>query len=157
MSRFVEKPDRETAQAYLDQGDYLWNSGIFVMKASIWLSALSMCRAGYSGRLRCVVAEPLVRTETLFGLIVRHLNNVLLTPSSYAVMEKLSVGGNALPKALVIPLSAGWSDVGAWDALWKVLPKCEAGNAVRGDVMLESCQDTAGRVRRAVGHLHWTQ
>ena len=41
----------------------------------------------------------------------------------YAVMEKLSVGGNALPKALVIPLSAGWSDVGAWDALWKVLPK----------------------------------
>jgi len=42
----------------------------------------------------------------------------------------------------VIPLSVGWSDVGAWDALWKVLPKCESGNATRGDVMLESCRDT---------------
>jgi mannose-1-phosphate guanylyltransferase/mannose-6-phosphate isomerase len=47
-----------------------------------------------------------------------------------------------LPKCAVIPLSAGWSDVGAWDALWKVLPKCEAGNSVRGDVMLEACRNT---------------
>ncbi|MGB7501222.1 MAG: cupin domain-containing protein, partial [Azonexus sp.] len=60
----------------------------------------------------------------------------------YAVMERLTTGQAGLPASAVIPLSAGWSDVGAWDALWKVLPKCEEGNAIRGDVMLEGCRDT---------------
>jgi mannose-1-phosphate guanylyltransferase/mannose-6-phosphate isomerase len=60
----------------------------------------------------------------------------------YAVMERLSVANAALPESAVIPLAAGWSDVGAWDALWKVLPKCDQGNAFRGDVMLEDCRDT---------------
>ena len=141
LSRFVEKPNRETAQAYLDQGDYLWNSGIFVMKASIWLSALSMCRPDILDA--CTTSLQAVSQDGDFVRVDRTAFEQCPSDSiDYAVMEKLSVGGNALPKALVIPLSAGWSDVGAWDALWKVLPKCEAGNAVRGDVMLESCQNT---------------
>ena len=60
----------------------------------------------------------------------------------YAVMEQITAGRAGLPSAAVIPLSAGWSDVGAWDTLWQVLPKDDAGNAHRGDVMLHATEDT---------------
>lgn len=141
LSRFVEKPDRDTAQAYLDAGDYLWNSGIFVMRSSTWLSALALCRPDILGA--CTKALESVSQDGDFVRIDR--SEFEKSPSDsidYAVMERLSTGQGGLPKSAVIPLSAGWSDVGAWDALWKVLPKCEAGNATRGDVMLESCRNT---------------
>lgn len=141
LRRFVEKPDRETAQAYLDAGDYLWNSGIFVMRASTWLSALSVCRPDILEA--CTVALSGVAQD---GDFIRVDSAAFVRcPSDsidYAVMERLSGSQENLPKCAVIPLSAGWSDVGAWDALWKVLPKCEAGNSVRGDVMLEACRNT---------------
>jgi len=141
LHRFVEKPDRETAQAYLDTGSYLWNSGIFVMRASTWLSALSVCRPDILEA--CTTA---LRGVTQDGDFVRVDRDAFeRCPSDsidYAVMERLSGDRGNLPKCAVIPLSAGWSDVGAWDALWKVLPKCESGNSVRGDVMLEACRNT---------------
>jgi mannose-1-phosphate guanylyltransferase/mannose-6-phosphate isomerase len=141
LRRFVEKPDRETAQAYFDAGDYLWNSGIFVMRASTWLSALELCRPDILAA--CTSALSGVSQDGDFVRVDRAKFEQCPSDSiDYAVMERLSGGQENLPKCAVIPLSAGWSDVGAWDALWKVLPKCEAGNSVRGDVMLEACRNT---------------
>lgn len=141
LARFVEKPDRATAQAYLDAGEYLWNSGIFVMKASTWLSALSVCRPDILAACRKALGA--VSQDGDFVRVDRREFEACPSDSiDYAVMERLSGGLTGLPGAAVIPLSAGWSDVGAWDALWKVLPKCGEGNATRGDVMLESCTNT---------------
>lgn len=141
LARFVEKPDRETAEAYLDSGDYLWNSGIFVLQASVWLAALGVCRPDILAACQLALAGG--KTD---GDFVRlDVDAFKACPSDsidYAVMERLTAGGAGLPRAAVIPLTAGWSDVGAWDALWKVLPKCGEGNATRGDVMLENCCDT---------------
>lgn len=141
LARFVEKPDRATAEAYLDAGDYLWNSGLFVMKASTWLKALAHCRPDILEACRKAMAG--VSEDGEFVRIGR--DEFVACPSDsidYAVMERLTAGDPALPRGVVIPLSAGWSDVGAWDALWKVLPKCDNGNAFRGDVMLENCRNT---------------
>ena len=141
LSRFVEKPDRETAQAYLDQGDYLWNSGIFVMKASIWLSALSMCRPDILDA--CEKAMAVVDPDLDFIRVDEEA--FLACPEEsidYAVMEHIAAGKLDLPLGVVIPLSAGWSDVGAWDALWKVLPKDGDGNVVQGDVFLQGCRNS---------------
>ena len=141
LTRFVEKPNREVAESYLDSGDFLWNSGIFVMRSTTWLNALEVCRpdilqACRAALQRCGKAGDFIRVDrTLFEQC----------PSDsidYAVMERLSQSCIDLPECAVIPLAAGWSDVGAWDALWKVLPKCDQGNAFRGDVMLEGCRDT---------------
>ena len=141
LARFVEKPDRETAQGYLDSGEFLWNSGIFVMRASTWLAALEICRPDILAACKAALLG-----ASADGDFVRlDRSSFEKCPSDsidYAVMERLTTGQAGLPASAVIPLSAGWSDVGAWDALWKVLPKCEEGNAIRGDVMLEGCRDT---------------
>jgi mannose-1-phosphate guanylyltransferase/mannose-6-phosphate isomerase len=141
LARFVEKPDRVTAQSYLDSGDYLWNSGIFVMKASAWRSAIGLCQPDILATCEAALAES--RTD---GDFVRaDKESFAACPADsidYAVMERITAGVAGLPKAAVIPLSAGWSDVGAWDSLWQVLAKDDAGNAFRGDVMLHETTDT---------------
>jgi len=141
LARFVEKPNRETAQTYLDAGDFLWNSGLFVMRASTWINALGLCRPDILQACRAAL-----QGETEDGDFVRldraAFEKCPADSIDYAVMERLTTGQAGLPESVVIPLSAGWSDVGAWDALWKVLPKCGAGNATRGDVLLENCRDT---------------
>ncbi len=141
LARFVEKPAKLTAEAYLASGDYFWNSGIFVILASVWLDALGLCRPDILQACRSALDKGAadgdfvrVDSETFKGCPSDSID--------YAVMERLTTTGQGLPKAAVIPLSAGWSDVGAWDALWKVLPKCGEGNATRGDVLLENCRDT---------------
>jgi len=141
LKRFVEKPDRDTAQSYLDSGDYLWNSGIFVMRASVWLTALELCRPDILQACREALAGG-SEDGDFVRLDVEAFGRCPSDSIDYAVMEHLSSGRDGLPKSAVIPLSAGWSDVGAWDALWKVLPKCESGNSVRGDVLLEDCTNT---------------
>jgi mannose-1-phosphate guanylyltransferase/mannose-6-phosphate isomerase len=149
LTRFVEKPDRATAQRYLDSGDYLWNSGLFVMRTSAWISAIAACREDILVACRKSVAGAstdgdFVRVErdAFFGCPADSID--------YAVMEKIAAGGPGLPAAAVIPLAAGWSDVGVWESLWKVLPKDESGNAVRGDVMLH---DTSGTLAFAENRL----
>jgi mannose-1-phosphate guanylyltransferase/mannose-6-phosphate isomerase len=154
LSGFVEKPDAETAQKYLDAGDYLWNSGIFVMRASVWCAALDVCRPdifeacsqAWDGRR---VDGDFVRVDaTAFA-------DCPADSVDYAVMERLSPDLAGLPPGAVVPLAAGWSDVGAWDALWEVLPKDEAGNAWRGDVLLHDTHNTlaisGGRLLACVG------
>jgi mannose-1-phosphate guanylyltransferase/mannose-6-phosphate isomerase len=140
IARFVEKPDLATAQAYLDAGSYFWNSGLFMMKASVWLSAIDSCRADISAA--CRKAWNLGSVDGDFLRVSKEA--FMQCPSDsidYAVMERIVAGGSALPVGAFVQLSAGWSDVGAWDSLWKVLPKDNHGNVSQGDVLLDECHN----------------
>lgn len=142
IARFVEKPDNTTAQAYLEAGSFLWNSGLFLMHASIWLQAIELCHPE-------ILAT--CRTAWNGGSVDGDFNRVEKTAFEqctsksidYAVMEHIALGNNPqLPNGAVIPLTAGWSDVGAWDSLWHVLPKDPSGNVSQGDVLLHECNNT---------------
>ena len=154
IARFVEKPDLPTAQAYLDDGSYVWNSGLFMMRASVWLEALRLCRPDILGA--CEAAHAAGSTDGDFFRADKSL--FMACPSDsidYAVMERLSAGPAGLPSGMVLPLSAGWSDVGAFGALWQVLPKDENGNASHGDVLLHDATNSLvlseGRLIACVG------
>ena len=146
IARFVEKPDLATAQSYLDAGQYLWNSGLFMMQASTWLSAIGACRPDILAA--CQAAWDQGATDGEFVRVGKAAFAACPSDSiDYAVMERIAAAGNAtatgaLPPGVVIPLAAGWSDVGAWDALWQVLPKDSAGNVSQGDVLLQDCTNT---------------
>ena len=141
IGRFVEKPDLATAQSYVDAGTYLWNSGLFMMRASIWLSAIGACRADILAACREAWEHGSVDGEFL-RVNTAAFANCPKDSIDYAVMEHIAAGKLDLPLGVVIPLSAGWSDVGAWDALWKVLPKDGDGNVVQGDVFLQGCRNS---------------
>ena len=140
ITRFVEKPDVATAQTYLDSGFYFWNSGLFMLRASVWLSAIGFCRADILAACR----EAWDKGSVDGDFLRVNKEAFVQCPSDsidYAVMESLAAGGVSLPTGVVIPLSAGWSDVGAWDSLWEVLPKDHQGNVSQGDVMLHDCHN----------------
>jgi mannose-1-phosphate guanylyltransferase/mannose-6-phosphate isomerase len=154
IARFVEKPDRETAQGYLDAGDYLWNSGLFMMRASVWLAGIEQCRPEILAA--CRAAWQGVQLDGDFVRVAKADFEQCPSDSiDYAVMEKIAAGQSDLPPGAVIPLAAGWSDVGAWDSLWEVLPKDANGNVAQGDVMLSDCSGTlalsGGRLVTCVG------
>ena len=160
VARFVEKPDLATAQSYLDAGNYLWNSGLFMMRASVWLAAMGHCRPDILAA--CSAAWEVGQTDGDFRRVGKELFAACSSDSiDYAVMERLAaqtasgVNTAALPPGVVIPLQAGWSDVGAWDALWQVLPKDGHGNVLQGDVLLQDCSNTLaiseGRLVACVG------
>jgi mannose-1-phosphate guanylyltransferase/mannose-6-phosphate isomerase len=156
IARFVEKPDLATAQTYLDAGTYLWNSGLFMMRASVWLGAMRVCRPDIL--VACQTAWDQGSTDGEFARVDKTIFATCPPDSiDYAVMERIAAGADtgALPPGVVIPLAAGWSDVGAWDALWQVLPKDGAGNVAQGDVLLQDCSNTLamseGRLIACVG------
>jgi mannose-1-phosphate guanylyltransferase/mannose-6-phosphate isomerase len=139
--RFAEKPDIASAKAYLDAGSYFWNSGLFMMRASVWLSSMDICRNDILTACRKAWAG-----RSVDGDFIRvKKEEFAACPSDsidYAVMERIPVERqSSLPSGVVIPLSAGWSDVGAWDSLWKVLPKNDSGNIAQGDVLLHDCRN----------------
>lgn len=127
VDRFVEKPDHETAAGYLAQGGYYWNSGIFMFRASRYIAELekyrpdilAACRGAFEGRVEDL--DFLRFDEAAF----------LACPDEsvdYAVMEKTE-------ESVVLPLDAGWSDIGSWSALWEASPKTEDDNCEIGDVI----------------------
>lgn len=134
VAEFVEKPDAATAQAYLDSGRFLWNSGIFVIKASVWLEKIAQCRP-----------DILVACDAAFAARQEDMDFVRPDKASfaacpsdsidYAVMEPLTKAGANCGEVLVVPLDARWSDVGAWSALWEIGDKDAAGNVLMGDVL----------------------
>jgi len=139
IARFVEKPDRVTAQTYLEAGSYFWNSGLFMMRASVWLAAIDACRPDISTACRAAWEKGVVDGDFLRV----NKEEFLHCPSDsidYAVMERLA-HDDSLPAGIFIPLSAGWSDVGSWDSLWQVLPKDHQGNVSQGDVLLNDCRN----------------
>ena len=153
IDRFVEKPDRELAGHYVSSNEYWWNSGIFVVRASVWLDAIGRCRPAIAAA--CAASFEHASTD---GDGALHLASDALAgcPSDsidYAVMERI---GNDLPfPGVVVPLIAGWSDVGAWDAVWQLSQKDASGNVARGRVLLEGATDTFahsdGRLVACVG------
>jgi len=135
LSRFVEKPDLATAEQYVASGDYLWNSGIFVLRASTWLAALGHFRPD----ILAACKEAVARASRDADFLRVERESFIACPSDsidYAVMEKLPRAQEVGVPVYVVPLAAGWSDVGAWDALWAVADKDAQGNVTRGDVML---------------------
>jgi mannose-1-phosphate guanylyltransferase/mannose-6-phosphate isomerase len=156
IARFVEKPNLQTAQQYLAEGNYLWNSGLFMMRASVWLAALKVCRADILAA--CDTAWAQGQTDGEFVRVGKEAFSQCPSDSiDYAVMERIagSSGNTDLPAGVVIPLSAGWSDVGAWEALWQVLPKDADGNVAQGDVLMQDSHNTLalseGRLIACVG------
>lgn len=138
VESFVEKPDEDTARQYLAEGGYYWNAGIFVLKASVWLEAIeSFC--------------PEIAATTRTAWTQRSGDAAFVRPSAaefvaipsesvdYAVMERCPGSRFSIRMA---PLDAGWSDLGAWDAVWGVLPKDTHGNALVGDVLATDCRNT---------------
>ena len=127
VARFVEKPDLETATRYVGEGDYYWNSGIFLMHTKRWLEEIGHFRPDILQA--CSKAMEQGTQDKDFLRVNRPA--FLGCPSDsidYAVMEKTA-------NAVVVPFSAGWSDVGAWSALWNVCPRNADGNVIQGDVI----------------------
>jgi len=141
ISAFVEKPDADTAERYLASGRFLWNSGIFMMRASVWLKAIEAFAPAMLAACRAAMKSPSQDADFV------RIDAVAFEASpadsiDYAVMEHLP-GQPALGIAgVVVPMAAGWSDLGAWDALWDVSDKDGEGNVGRGDVMFEGTEDT---------------
>lgn len=138
VQRFVEKPDAATAQAYLAEGGYFWNAGMFVLRASVWLKALAEFRPDI---LEATKAAWSKRSADAQFVRPGKAEFVAIPSESvdYAAMEQCP--GSKLPIKMV-PLNAGWSDLGSWDAVWSVLPKDQHGNAYLGDVLTAESRNT---------------
>ena len=133
---FAEKPDLARAQSYLAGGQHLWNSGIYMLRASVWLKAI-----GHFAPEILAACRKAVEGAHDDGDFVR-LDAAAFAASpadsiDYAVMEKLPAARELGIPGRVVALDAGWSDVGAWDALWQAIDRDVDGNAVKGDVWLE--------------------
>ena len=142
VKRFVEKPDAVTAQQYLTEGGYFWNAGMFVLKASVWLKALEQFRPDIQQATLQAWTQRSADANTASSFVRPGKAEFTAIPSEsvdYAVMERCP--GSAIPIQMV-PLNAGWNDLGAWDAVWNVMPKDEHGNAHVGDVLSTHSNNT---------------
>jgi mannose-1-phosphate guanylyltransferase/mannose-6-phosphate isomerase len=132
VEAFVEKPDAATAREYVASGRFLWNSGIFAVRASVWLDAIGAFRKDIFA-----ACERAYRQGKRDGAFLRvdtaAFEGCPSDSIDYAVMERIAEEAGA-PQAAVVRLEAGWSDVGAWDALWSVEEKDGDGNVIHGDV-----------------------
>lgn len=134
VSRFVEKPDLVTAQEYLANGSYFWNSGMFMFRASRYLEELETYRPDILAACRAALAGG---SQDMHFTRVDEAAFVACPDDSvdYAVMEKTA-------DAVMVPLDAGWSDIGSWAALWDVSDKDQQGNVFKGDVLDQQSRNT---------------
>ena len=126
VAEFVEKPDLATAERYIESGNYLWNSGLFMMQADAWLDELEK----HNPVMVKAVGNAMDNGKSDMDFFRTDEAAFLSSPSDsidYAVMEKTD-------RASVVPLEAEWSDIGAWSSLWEALQKNEQGNVIAGDV-----------------------
>ncbi len=140
--RFTEKPNFEMAKQYLNEGDFYWNSGMFVLKASVWIKTLHLFRediakatekAWESHQVDELGQVEFLRPNTeLFSKIPAE-------SIDYAVIEKCP---QSIISLQMVPLSAGWNDLGAWDAVWQVAQQNNNGNAIQGDVFTTNSKNT---------------
>ncbi len=135
IAGFAEKPSQDLAQTYVASGDYYWNSGMFMVQTSQWVRALTSLQP-----FMLKACELAMKTSSRDLDFVRPGAEAFAAcPADsidYAVMEHLPQRGDLGVPAQVVPLRAGWSDLGAWDALWEALPRDAHGNAEVGDVLL---------------------
>lgn len=138
VAQFVEKPNLDHAKEYLSTGQYAWNSGIFVVKASVWLKALKHFNVAIFDATSSAYAKAL--REASFVRPDIDLFKLIRSDSvDYAVIEQCP-GTEFLVK--MIPLDVGWSDLGSWDAVWEVGEKDAFGNVLVGDVLIENTTNT---------------
>ncbi|RCS57412.1 mannose-1-phosphate guanylyltransferase/mannose-6-phosphate isomerase [Parvibium lacunae] len=134
---FKEKPDFETARAYLEQGNFFWNSGIFILKATRWLALIEQFHPEIYHASLGAMAD-----GTTDGAFFRpdpvKFGRIPAESIDYAVIERCLPAGYTLA---MLPLAVGWSDLGSWDALWRHLPHDGDGNAQHGDVLLQRSQN----------------
>jgi mannose-1-phosphate guanylyltransferase/mannose-6-phosphate isomerase len=141
VERFVEKPDVTKATQYLKEGSYFWNGGMFVLKASTWLAALQAFRPDILEATTQAWGGKTIDAQngTLFIRPDKALFQEVPSESiDYAVIEQCP--GSSFPIQMV-PLDAGWNDLGAWDAVWQVGVADSAGNVTRGDTVLDQTTD----------------
>ena len=141
VQAFVEKPNLETAKGYLAQGGFYWNSGMFVMRASRWLAALGYFRADIADATR---KSWDVRAKDDMFVRPGKAEFVAVPSESvdYAVMEQCPAKPDCGFVVRMVPLDAGWSDLGAWDAVWQVSEHDAKGNASQGDVLMQDSSNT---------------
>ncbi|WP_041362231.1 mannose-1-phosphate guanylyltransferase/mannose-6-phosphate isomerase [Methylovorus sp. MP688] len=147
LSRFVEKPNLETAREYLASGDYYWNSGMFLFSPKQYMEELTQ----FAPEIASKASEALEQSYTDLDFVRLHEASFKECPSQsvdYAVMEHTR-------NAAVVPVDIGWSDVGSWTALADVLDKDDAGNVTVGDVYLNGVKNSMvrseGRMVAALG------
>ncbi|MGL4447921.1 MAG: mannose-1-phosphate guanylyltransferase/mannose-6-phosphate isomerase [Shewanella sp.] len=134
VAAFVEKPDLVVAQSYLADGRYLWNSGMFLFKASVYLNELSKHHP-----------EIVNSCQQALTLAQKDLEFIRLDPNAFAACPDDSIDYAVMEKtanAVVMPLDASWSDVGSWSALWDVSAKDTQGNVLQGDVLTEQTRNS---------------
>lgn len=142
VERFVEKPDLETATGYVSSGQYYWNSGMFLFKASRYLQELERFQPDMLAGSRQAWQQ--ARRDSDFTRLDKEAFAIVPSDSiDYAVMEKTA-------DAVVIPLDAGWNDVGSWTALRDVSQQDGDGNAHQGDVIAIDCRNTYAYAQRLV-------
>ncbi len=134
VDRFEEKPDLANAKAFVRSGNYLWNSGMFMFRASAYLKELKQH-----------APEMLKACEKALKLSLKDLDFLRLDEKAFSACPSDSIDYAVMEKtkaAVVIPLDAGWSDVGSWSSLWEVLPKDKQGNAFSGDVLAHEMKNS---------------
>lgn len=142
VSRFVEKPDLATAEGYVADGSYYWNSGMFLFRASCFLEELGRFRPDILGAVRAA-CDGAARDGDFVRLDVDAFKACPADSIDYAVMEKTD-------RAMVLPVDIGWNDVGSWSALWDVSPQDADGNAHHGDVIAIDSHNNFAYARRLV-------
>lgn len=151
VAQFVEKPDAAKAVDYLRHGGYFWNSGLFVLRASAWLKALGTFRPDILDAVRGAWTSRATDMSFLRPNRAK-FEQVPAESVDYAVMERCP--GSAFDIRM-LSLNAGWNDLGAWDAVWQVAPKDDAGNCAIGDAMIHDSRGTlvhaSSRLVSAVG------
>lgn len=142
VAQFVEKPDAATAARYLAEGGYYWNAGMFVMKASAWMDALRRFRPDIATACEASWGARALDAGSGGAVFVRpgkaEFSAVPSESVDYAVMERCP----GVLDIRMVPLAAGWNDLGAWDAVWEVARKDEAGNAAVGDAIVTDSRNT---------------
>ncbi len=143
LAGFVEKPDRAHAETYIASGDYSWNSGIFLFPVKAYLAELDRLKPALASAARNAVEKAQADLDFL-RLDADAFGKAESESIDYAVMEHTH-------NAAVVPVSMGWSDVGAWDALWEISPKSsEHGNVEIGDVVAVDCKNSYLRVEEGL-------
>ena len=154
IDRFVEKPAAELAAQYVASGGYWWNAGMFVVRSSVWLAAVE----DFQPQMHAACVQAYANAKREDGIIAPGVAEFRQSPSDsidYAVMEQLGKLDSPFT-GVVVPLEAGWSDLGSWDAVWQAMEKDEFGNVVNGRVLLEGATTTyarsqSGRLLACVG------
>ena len=147
VAKFVEKPDTATARGYVESGEYFWNSGMFMFRASAYLAELGRRAPAMLAACRAALAAA-GRDLDFLRLPAQEFAACPSDSIDYAVMEKTDL-------AIVVPMAAGWSDVGSWSALADALPRDSEGNVTAGDVLTEDASGcylhSTSRLIAAVG------